>query len=320
MSVADLVRYPRNFDAAAMLAAYFRVRPDELLITPGSDSAIRLICSYYALKVTTGGVLVHPRPHYDGWEQSARLHGFEVYGIEADPTNLARLVSRLVKVAQTVKGALIALSVPGAPLGGCVTTDQIEQIVEVARERDHLVVLDACYQAFNGPLQMQIERRGGPVLVVQSLSKSHGLAGARVAVVCGDPDLVAALGGGPLEQAVSAPSLLAAKVAVAHHELLRTVWTEIAEVRERFTHRLRDNGLPTVDSRGNFLAVQVGTAATAATVTQFLSDAGYRIRNLSDLPGLSGYVRFTVADAAATDRLADLLLTVTFTLSGPGRR
>jgi histidinol-phosphate/aromatic aminotransferase/cobyric acid decarboxylase-like protein len=318
LTLADLRRYPLNLEGSARLAEYFRVQPDELLITPGSDSAIRLICAYYARRAGAEGILVHPRPHYDGWEQSARWHGLAVQGIEADWADPARHGRLMVQAARAARGALIALSVPGSPAGGCLTAQEIGEICDASRERGNMVVLDACYQAFNGPLPDQIGHRGGLVLVVQSLSKSHGLAGARVAVVCGDAQLVARLGGGPLEQAVSAPALLASKVAIKHHELLRSVWSEIGEVRDRVACRLRCSGLRTLPSRANFLTVCLG-AESAAAVTRALSVAGYRIRNLSDLPGLSGCARFSIADRVATDRLVDLLLAAAFTVPGHRR-
>ena len=132
-------------------------------------------------------------------------------------------------------------------------------------------------------------------------------------MVCAASDLVAELGGGPLEQAVSGPTLLAVEVAIDHEELFRSVWAEIVEVRQRVAHRLDQRGLPTVSSSGNFLTVRVGRVGDAAAVTAVtgrLSTAGYRIRALSELStssGLIGYVRFTVADATATDRLVELL-------------
>lgn len=308
MAEADFARYPRHLDAADQLAEYLRLRPEELLMTPGSDAAVRLVCASFARTAGASALLIHPRPHYAGWEQCARLHGFTVQGIETDPDRTAELGPRLVAAAQASRGALMAVSIPGGPAGGCLTAEELAQLAETARERDHLLVLDACYQAFNGPLREQLARRGGPVLVIQSLSKSHALAGARIAVVCGDPELVAGLGGGSLEQAVSAPALLAAEVAIGHHELFRSIWAEIAAVRQHVAGRLAEHGFTTVPSRANFLATRVGTATAAAEATRALSAAGYRIRDLSDLPRLAGHVRFTLADRATTDHLVDLLL------------
>lgn len=289
------------------MADYFGSSPDRIVLTPGSDSALRLISRYYATRTAGSGSLLLQYPNYPAWEESAQSLGLRLRRVPLEPTAAghpgpaARTgYEALAAAARSCSGALIAVSVPNGPVGGCLTARQLDELTAVARERGHLLVIDACYQVFHGPLTAQTARAGGPVLVVQSLSKSHGLAGARIAVLCGEPELLRRLEPAPLEQAVAGPSLLAARIALDHHDVLQTIWSEIRQVRTAAAARLRAWGLAPRDSGGNFLTTWVGDAEAAAATTRALSDAGYRIRDLTPLTGPGGHIRFTVADTATT--------------------
>jgi histidinol-phosphate/aromatic aminotransferase/cobyric acid decarboxylase-like protein len=94
---------------------------------------------------------------------------------------------------------------------------------------------------------------------------------------------------------------------IEHHEEFRRIWAELRDVRADAEARLRGWGASPLPSGGNFLAVRVGTAAEAAAVTDRVAEAGYRIRDLSPLPGLHGCIRFTIADAATTGAFLSVL-------------
>ncbi len=295
-----LYRYPVTAQTVTRLAPYLRVHSDQMVVTPGSDSALRLICGYYSNQTNGAGTVLLQNPNYAAWEETARMLALRLRRINADSADPATQEQRLLRAARSTANALIAVSVPNGPIGGCLAQVVLDELVEVSRERGHLLVIDSCYQVFDGPLTARIALSGGPVVVVQSLSKSHGLAGARIAVMCGEPTLIARLAAGPLEHSVSGPSLLAARVAIDHHTEFQRIWSEISQARDQAADLLRGWGCSPLPSGGNFITVRLGSAAAAAAATARASAAGYRIRDLSGLPGFSGCVRFTVADAATT--------------------
>ncbi len=303
-----LYRYPVTAQTVTALAQYFRSYPDQIVVTPGSDSALRLICNYHRNQTNGEGTVLLQNPNYAAWEETARLLRLRLRRINSDSTDGAAQTRRLLRAARSVSKALIAVSVPNGPIGGCLPQVVLDELAEISHERGHLLVIDSCYQAFHGPLTARVARSGGPVVVVQSLSKSHGLAGARVAVMCGEPTLIARLAAGPLEHSVSGPSLLAARVAIDHHSEFQGIWSEISQVRDKTADLLRACGYRPLPSGGNFITVRLGTAAAAAAITARVSAAGYRIRDLSGLPGFSGCVRFTIADTATTGLFVQHLL------------
>ena len=302
-----LRRYPARTETVFELARYFDVAADQLVLTPGSDAALRLICTYYQRRTNGEGLVVLQDPNYVAWEATASLLGLELNRITADPGNLAQQDRQLMRAARETTGALIAVSVPNGPLGGVLSPEFIDKLTQVAEDRGHILVLDSCYQAFHGPLAEQVLRASGPTLVVQSLSKSHGLAGARISILCGDSALIDELDAGPVEHAVASTSVLATQIAIEYHDMFQEIWNEIQQVRGRTIDRLRNWGFDPLPSGGNFITVRLRKAEEAAACTARLAEVGYLIKDLSDVPRLAGCVRFAVADEKTNESFLSVL-------------
>jgi histidinol-phosphate/aromatic aminotransferase/cobyric acid decarboxylase-like protein len=315
LTAAILSRYRPVVEHAEHLACHLGIDPDELLLTPGSDVALRMICDDFKARSVGRGTLLLQDPNYLAWRQAAAGGGLSIIAVNADLADPRIQGNRLVELAGRHRRALIAISTPNGLSGGSTPPDILDRLIELAVERGHEIVLDACYQAFAGPFGEQLARRGEHVLVVQSLSKSHGLAGARIGLIAGAPQRLAALDAGPLEQAVSGPALLAMQFAIDAHDTFAGVWQDIRTRRDEYARRLAGWGLRPLHSDANFLAVQVGTAATAHHVAERVSVAGFRVRNLSGLPGLDGCLRFTIADVTTMERFLSALRTALPTTS-----
>ncbi|MGK5627813.1 aminotransferase class I/II-fold pyridoxal phosphate-dependent enzyme [Streptomyces sp. URMC 123] len=310
--------YPVSGPPIAEIAEHFGLAPDEFMVTPGSDVALRNICAHYAARSGGAGTLVLQYPNYDAWEHHAGLLGLPVRRIVTEAADPEEQGARLVAAARETSGALIAVSVPNGPVGWVLSDRVLDELAAVSAERGHLLVVDSCYQAFAGPLTAQLRRAGGPVVVVQTLSKSHGLAGARVALTRGAPELIAELARGQLEQTVSGPSLAAARHVLAAHRDFERIWRDVRTAREKAARTLGGWGLTVLPSGGNFLTVRIGSAARAAAVTAALSTAGYRVRDLSGVATLEGCVRFTVGDEATCAALLAALREALAAAGTPG--
>jgi histidinol-phosphate aminotransferase len=300
-------RYPRTAEPLARVAGLLGVGFAEFMLTPGSDTAIRTICRRF--RERGGRRLILQDPNYDAWRQEAR-RGLELTAVGAEAGDAQRQGELLLEAANRCDGALIGVSLPNGPGGWSLPGEVVDALAHTAARRGHQLVLDSCYQAFDGPLTAQLARGGGPVVVVQTFSKSHGLAGLRAAVVCADPELVADLAVEWIEQTVSAAAVAVVEYVLGCEAEFGQVWADIVRAREDAADRMRSFGLRPLPSGGNFLTVDASSAAWATQLAQGMSAAGYRIRDLRGVPGLDGCLRFTIADEATTRRAVDALAAV----------
>lgn len=285
--------YPRNAADIAEIGRHFGLDDSEFQLTPGSDCALRLLVARARHLFPRGPRLLLQSPNYPAWEEAARHHGIPVHRIGPLGGDVSRQVELLVSAARFAPPSLIAVSVPNGPVGWGMTASEVDALERAAREGGHVLVLDACYQAFSGPLRGALVRRSDHVVVVQTLSKSHGLAGARVALLATSAERLATIGSASLEQAVAGPSLALAKAVLRREGRLTDVWGEVVRTRAEAARRVSAMGFEPLPSEANFLSVRVGPEVS--DVVGRLDASGYRVKELHGPGGyLDGCLRFTI--------------------------
>jgi alanine-synthesizing transaminase len=97
------------------------------------------------------------------------------------------------------KPKMLILNFPGNPTTQCVELDFFEKIVELAREYKIWVVHDLAYadlvfDGYKAPSILQVPGAMDVAVEFFTLSKSYNMPGWRVGFMCGNRELVAALG------------------------------------------------------------------------------------------------------------------------------
>ncbi|CAI8810008.1 Histidinol-phosphate aminotransferase 1 [Pseudomonas marginalis] len=113
-----------------------------------------------------------------------------LYGIKSDPVPLDEQFQIRVADYARPNGGIIFPN-PNAPTGCVLALDAVEQILKASP--DSVVVVDEAYIDFGGETAIGLVDRYPNLLVTQTLSKSRSLAGLRVGLAVGHPDLIEAL-------------------------------------------------------------------------------------------------------------------------------
>ncbi|MBV6416492.1 MAG: Histidinol-phosphate aminotransferase [Steroidobacteraceae bacterium] len=304
-SIAGLNRYPEPHpDAlAARLADLYGVERGRTLACRGSDEAIDLLVRAFC---TAGrdAVIVCP-PTFGMYAVAARIQGAEVVSMPLDrEAGYALDVPQVA--ARCARGdiRLVFLCTPNNPTGNALDAGSVHAVVEAAAGRA-LVVIDEAYIEFSAAASFaSMIGRSPHVVVLRTLSKAYGLAGARIGTLVADPRIVALLRRIVPPYAIAQPSIEAAL------EALSTGGRRIAReriaalVRERERLRAALTQLPGVlrvwPSDANFLLVEF--EAPAAALAR-LHAARLLVRDFTDRPGLGHALRITVGSPEQNDRL-----------------
>jgi histidinol-phosphate aminotransferase len=302
---ADFRRYPAVANAVAVIADRVNLDPQAMILTPGSDSALRLICQYY-LSEHSSGTLLLQYPNYFAWGQSAELLGLKIERIRwSDMSTPGR---ELIEAARTHRRALIGISVPNGPVGGCFSNTELDELIDVVRYRGHLLVIDSCYQAFHGKWTEHLQRSHKQVLVVQSMSKSHGLAGARLGLISGHPDVMEKVAVSRLEHAVSGATLLMGCAVLESPDQFEVIWSDIQMSRRLATEQLSLKGFTVLPSGGNFLSFHLGSQELALAVQNSMAECGYQVKHLTEDDAFSDCLRITIQDRQVTQAAISQIL------------
>jgi len=297
--------YPRYDEDTAEIAGMLHLNVQEFILVPGTDSAIRMLGRFAARRRNRISRIILQTPNYYAWEQVAR--DWSVPLQQVTWTDIEAQGAELIAAASASSEAMIAFSLPNAPIGGCLTEAEVDRLIELARTRGHLVVIDCCYQAFNGPLRAHLLRCQTHVLVLQSLSKSHGLAGFRIGVLCGDPAIIAKLARDRIEHSVSAPAMKMAQAMLQQETRFARIWQDIRAVRTRTSRALAGLKFTPIRSGGNFITFRTQSSDEAAMLSAGMSDAGFRIKSFQRRTPFDTCLRLTVADDVMMGRAVEVL-------------
>ena len=291
-----LTRYPEYGESRATLARYFGVKPEELLLTNGTDDAIKAVCDAF---VDSGDVLLVPAPTFPVYEFFHNVAGGAIERVRYDEH--FRLPVESLVTAINKKTRWMALASPNNPTGTEISKPDLRILLEAAPQV--LVLVDEAYYDYSGETVLPWIRKYENLLVTRTFSKAFGLAALRMGFILGHPDLVELLHRAQNPFQVNSLALLAASIAIQHEGHVHRYVAQVRANRERVYRWLESRGIPYVRSSANFILTRVGERAPE--IAQRLRAQGILVRDWSYDPHLQGYLRFTIGSRSQTSLLLE---------------
>jgi histidinol-phosphate aminotransferase len=261
-----LNRYPevRPERLRNTLAAHYAVRPDSLLVTRGSSEAIDLLLRAFCR--AGRDTVVTPTPTFSMYRHYAQIQDAQLREVPLVAENDFAVNSRALLEACDENTKLVFLCAPNNPTGTELPRATLLEILDALAGRT-AVVVDEAYAEF-AAVASALELAGAHenLIVLRTLSKALGFAGARCGSIIGPAGVVRVLNAVQSPYALSTPVIECVEDALTP-ENVATSRANVAQIiaeRERLGRAL--NRLPTVHkvypSGGNFLLVRF-TAADA---------------------------------------------------------
>lgn len=277
----------------AVIARHHGVEPSQVFVGNGSDEV--LAHAFLAL-------LKHPLPvlmpdiTYNFYASYCAL-----FGIERVSIPLSGAFQLDIASYKRPNGGIVFAN-PNAPTGRALPLSDIESLLEA--NPASAVVLDEAYVDFGAATAIPLVHRHPNLLVVQTLSKSRGLAGLRVGFAIGHADLISGLervknsfNAYPLGSLAIAGAI-AAMQDTAHLERVRTV---TAIRRALLTVGLETLGFDVLPSLANFVFARHCQHAGASLVAA-LRERRILVRRFAQ-PRIEDHLRITVGDEAQIQTL-----------------
>jgi histidinol-phosphate aminotransferase len=307
-SQIGLNRYPEPQPKRLIecLAALYGVAPGRVLPARGSDEAIDLLIRAFC-RAECDAVLVCP-PTFGMYTVAAQIQGAEVITAPLRAAEGFALDEEAVLGACKSQVKIVFLCSPNNPTGNLLEPKAILRIAGKLAGRA-LVVVDEAYIEFAATesLAREIPHHSN-LCVLRTLSKAHGLAGARCGTLIADPEVVRLLRKVIAPYAISQLTIEAV-VKLLHPSGLPTLQERIEMVRaerERVARSLA--GLRSVvrvwPSKANFVLAEfrdVAAAIARARAAQLL------VRDGRMYPELPGTLRITIGASAHNTRLLQAL-------------
>ena len=259
-----LNRYPevRPQKLRLALASRFGCAPDQLLVTRGSSEAIDLVIRAFC-EAGRDAVLV-TSPSFSMYRHYPEVQGARLIEVKTLAERDFAIDVRDILDACDETTRLIFVCSPNNPTGSTLPCEDLEFLLQ-ERGGKSAVVVDEAYVEFGDKASAtKLLDRHENLLVLRTLSKALGFAGARCGAVAGPPDVIRIL------SAIQAPYALATPVVECVEDALQSDQLEaaheavvdIVKERQRIADALRQFPFVTKiwPSDANFLLVRFDNA------------------------------------------------------------
>lgn len=164
----------------------------EIFITVGGSEAIDL--TIRAL-IEPGDDMLLPIPSFVCYEPICRLAGGNVITIETKQEDNFRLTAQQLREAITPKTKLLILPFPNNPTGGVMRREHLEEIAEVLRGTNIMVLSDEIYAELTYGSERhvsiaEIEGMRERTIVVNGFSKAYAMTGWRLGYAAGPSPII----------------------------------------------------------------------------------------------------------------------------------
>ncbi len=295
--------YPEAGELYRKLAAWVGVEPRALLLTPGSDGAIRLTFEAF---VEPRDVVIHTVPTFAMYPVYCQMFGAEVVPAEyrrigpgpcLDPELILRtLLERRPK--------LLCLPNPDSPTGTVLPPEALRAILARCEEVGTVMLVDEAYHPFYPVSVVPWTATSEHLVVARTFSKAWGAAGLRVGYAVANPATIALL---HKMRPMYEVSTLAVEIMTRMIDRAQEMGAAVDRInagKAYFAGEMRTLGFDVLPSEGNFLHVAFGARAPAVH-SALTGKVLYRAA--TDHPSLAGYSRFSVAPAAIMRRVVELI-------------
>ncbi len=208
----------------------------EVLITVGGSEAIDI---GLRAVINPGDEVLIPQPCFVSYEPCAIMAGGVPVIIELKAENEFRLTAKELEDAITDRTKILILPFPNNPTGAIMEREDLEEIAEVIRKHDILVMSDEIYAELTYKEKhvsiIEIEGMRERTILINGFSKAYAMTGWRLGYACGPQDI--------LEQMVKLHqfAIMCAPTTsqYAAVEALRNGDEDVAEMRTAYNQRRR---------------------------------------------------------------------------------
>ena len=292
--------YPEYTRAKPALAEFFKVSPDELLLTNGTDEAIQVLVNTY---IDDGDEVIILRPSYAMYRFYSEVAGAKIREIDYIPGTLAFPLDQLLQ-SITPDTRAILISNPNNPTGTAIDIPAIKQILDRAPQA--AVLIDEAYYEFCGITGLPLITDYSNLFVSRTFSKVYGMAAMRVGCLFSQAANVQYLHKAQSPYSVNMLAALPAEAAVQDTEFVAKYVAEALAAREMLRAGLERLGIGQAASSANFILGYFGDRAIE--VRDALRDKAILVRDRSyEIPG---GVRITAGTREQAQAVLDELETI----------
>ncbi len=294
---------PQQRTLKSLLSKIKGVPQQSILLGNGSDEVLDLIYRTFC-EPNQDNIITLP-PTYGMYSVLANINAIEIKSVQLD-ADFQPKFDEILNIANA-NPKLLFLCSPNNPTGNSFEAKSIEKLIKAFKG---IVVIDEAYIDFSNK-ESWISRLNefSNLIITQTLSKAHGMAGIRLGICYASEEIISVL------NRIKPPynvNILTQQKAISQLEqqgLTQNQVTNILKERDLLITKLEsiDYISKIYPSDANFVLVEVDDANKRYDQ---LIDKGIVIRNRTTQPGCENCLRFTIGTPKENRTLIDTLKSI----------
>jgi len=267
------------------LSKFLRVHSSMIGVGNGSDQILDLILSNFASKQTR---VLTSNPTFGFFEERCKLYSIPVTAIPFS-SNMTLDVKEFLKISKNAD--ILYLDSPNNPTGFQFQKNDLEKLV---KSFDGLIIIDEAYGEFGDFSLTGMVKSQENLIVVQTLSKSFGLAGLRLGYFIANKKFTDVFNQVlQYPYPISTLTIESAILALMQSSQMKNAAQIIKKERKRIIENLgKYDAFEVFDSKANF--VLFDAHGSYKRVYAALAEQGISIRKLGKIGKHDGCLRVTV--------------------------
>lgn len=285
--------YPEYGNLNEVVAQYVGCKTNQVLVTNGSDQAIDVVMRAFVEK---GDKVVIPSPSFAMEYQSALVQGAALIKPEYQGPTLAFPLQEVLGLLDSAP-KLLVLCNPNNPTGGDIPMEDVQRILEKAKEKGVVVLHDEAYFEFSGITALDRIKDFDNLCITRTLSKQFGIASVRAGYLVSQEQNVREFMKirGPYD--VNMFAATAIRAALLDADYSRTYIQEVMQqAKPMLEEFFKKHTILFYPSKANFLLVKPDDPER---VLRVLQEHGILVRPRHDVPGT---LRVSVGTIHDTER------------------
>jgi len=287
----DLVGWygdPESYELRSELAKVHAVEMENIVVGSGIDDLLGLVVRSF---VTHGAAVVTTLGAYPTFNYHVNGYGGELHQVPYREGY--NDLQALADAAGRVKARLVYLANPDNPTGTWYGAGELRAFIGRLPPRC-LLVLDEAYVEF-APRDavLPMDAADPHVIRLRTFSKAHGMAGARIGYAVTDAETISAFEKIRLHFGVNLVAQAGALASLRDEDFVRDVVRAVEQGRRDYALLARSQGLSSLPSATNFVAIDMGSAEGARAMVSALAERDVFVRQ-PGAPPVDRYIRVTV--------------------------
>ena len=288
-----LATYPNPKKCTEAVAKYIGVERENVLMTNGSDAAIKMLFEVY---VDDKDRIIMTDPTFEMYGVYCTMYGAESVKVPYGDEFSFPFEQYAMELE---KGAKLAIIVnPNNPTGTILEQGKLLELVQIAEKQDTLVLVDEAYFLFYDKTMINEISKYKNLIVLRTFSKIMGLAGLRIGFMAADEAIIQDVKKVALTAAVNTIALCFAEKLVSNPKIIDKLVNDYKNEKRYMIEKLEENHITYKEGEANFLLIPC--ERDLQEVYMAFKEEGILIACR-----FNKYIRINIGNFAVTDKFID---------------